>query len=189
MTGTLNHHEQSYYDRVMSLLNQYGASARLREQAGSQLLEHMEEAKINGESFQDALGTPEEFAFEYLEQDDRAGFHSSPYSSKGAGDLAAPAAPALINHAFILFLCAGLLFVYYTVLQAISAMYMTTSLVIDNPEFTFNLWYRISDQPWFNLMLVGTNALIAAGLTAVTFWLIRILRNRSRRGGNGRPSR
>lgn len=67
MKSDLNPKEQKYLNQIMDILKASGVNPSYREDAKIQLIEHINEARIRNEDFQDDLGTPENFALHFMD--------------------------------------------------------------------------------------------------------------------------
>lgn len=131
-----------------------------------QLLEHMEESRLHGiDPFED-LETPAEFVKNYLEinQTQSMAQHKRSLSTKQI---------LLGLSSFI---------IIYLLSQLILSMFLTTSF---SPEFkiadfNYNIFYSISDNLWWNTMLIMISLIAAALITSLIFFYLFSRNSRAR---------
>ncbi|GAA0364205.1 hypothetical protein [Bacillus horti] len=169
MTNKLSTLEHKYMEQVVAILRENGGSRRLEAEVKLQLEEHIEDCREAGEDFQQSLGSPEDVAFEYLQVSqntmDQVNFKGQEKNKIQNNE-----------HRFQWgfkksILAAIILFVFYTTSQSIATMFFTSTFVHPPNDFSFNLWFRISEMPWYNMLLVFSSACIAALITFLIFYV------------------
>ncbi|MGH0924432.1 hypothetical protein [Bacillus pacificus] len=140
--------EKQFLTDVLKELKQYDISLEERENIKRQILEHIQECREHGEDSIDDLGTPELFVQDFLEinEIDSQVKMKQLQNEKGK---------------FNTFMLRGIFIAIITYLssQTIFSIFLTESFNQNNSKsaFQYNLLYRISENHWWNALLIMTS--------------------------------
>ncbi|WP_242268329.1 hypothetical protein [Bacillus cereus group sp. BfR-BA-01408] len=140
--------EKQFLTDVLKELKQYHISLEERENIKRQILEHIQECREHGEDSIDDLGTPELFVQDFLEinEIDSQVKMKQLQNEKGK---------------FNTFMLRGIFIAIITYLssQIIFSIFLTESFNQNNSKsaFQYNLLYRISENQWWNALLIMTS--------------------------------
>ncbi|ASI78014.1 hypothetical protein LKM01_22845 [Bacillus pacificus] len=140
--------EKQFLTDVLKELKQYDISLEERENIKLQILEHIQECREHGEDSIDDLGTPELFVQDFLEinEIDSQVKMKQLQNEKGK---------------FNTFMLRGIFIAIITYLssQTIFSIFLTESFNQNNSKsaFQYNLLYRISENQWWNALLIMTS--------------------------------
>ncbi|WP_342376559.1 hypothetical protein [Bacillus thuringiensis] len=140
--------EKQFLTDVLKELKKYDISLEERDNIKRQILEHIQECREHGEDSIDDLGTPQLFVQDFLEINEI--------------DLQAKM-KQLQNEKdkFNTFMLRGIFIAVITYLssQSIFSIFLTESFNSTNSKnaFQYNLLYRISENQWWNALLIMTS--------------------------------
>lgn len=140
--------EKQFLTDVLKELKQYDISLEERENIKLQILEHIQECREHGEDSIADLGTPELFVQDFLEinEIDSQVKMKQLQNEKGK---------------FNTFMLRGIFIAIITYLssQTIFSIFLTESFNQNNSKsaFQYNLLYRISENQWWNALLIMTS--------------------------------
>ncbi|MCS0670049.1 hypothetical protein [Cytobacillus firmus] len=164
MKSDLTVQEQQYVNQILDILKSSGVSPSYREDAKIQLIEHIREARLHNEDFRKDLGSPEDFALHFMDtaitKEELPG-HRIEYPSSSYKK------PVSFKTPFAFILLAGF---YYFGLQFITVLAFTPVLA-PGIGSEFHL-FKVSDYLWWNLLVIGINALLALVLSGMTMKLL-----------------
>lgn len=158
MENKLTKAERDYLNRVVEELGKFHIEASAVEEVKEQIMEHIQESREHGEESLAELGEPTTFVKEYLEVQ---GINPSPTTKGDRKKSRSAFIGGLIAFAVTFVIC-----------QLLFSMFLTDSFAVgytDN-SFDYNLFYQISDVPWWNALLLTISlaiALIAAVCVAI----------------------
>ncbi|WP_214483973.1 hypothetical protein [Bacillus sp. SM2101] len=137
--------EQQYVNNVLDELKRYQISSKERSRIKEQLLEHIQEAREHGDDAISELGDPATFITDFLEVngiDPAAGLKQIQQSKPKKGMLF----PIGVLTLIVTYLCT----------QFIFSMSLTRAFdpTYSNDTFNYNILYQISDNTWWNAMLM-----------------------------------
>ncbi|MDQ0272993.1 hypothetical protein [Cytobacillus purgationiresistens] len=164
MKSELTAYEKQYVSQILDILKTSGVSPSYREDAKVQLIEHINEARIQNEDFRDDLGSPEDFALHFMDtaiaKEDQKSLKMN-NSNHQAYKKELP-----IKGTLLFLILSG---VYYFLFQFSSVLLFTPVLAPDY-GFAFHL-FKVSNYLWWNLLVILINVLIAFGLSGLTLKL------------------
>ncbi|MGE7875196.1 hypothetical protein [Bacillus paramycoides] len=162
--------EKQFLDEVLDELKQYQISSKHRKTIKQQLLEHIQESREHGQNSIKELGDATTFVKDFLEING-IDLHSE------IKHIRKPKGRTGILFAIGLFT----LIVTYLGLQLILSMFLTESFnpLNTNSSFDYNIFYQISDNSWWNFLLMfisfSTSLLVSI---FVMFYIRKINLNR-----------
>ncbi|AXO93257.1 hypothetical protein J8Y17_12735 [Bacillus cereus] len=140
--------EKKFLTDVLKELKQYDISLEERENIKRQILEHIQECREHGEDSIDDLGTPQLFVQDFLEinEIDLQVKMKQLQNEKGKSNT------LILRDIFIAIIT-------YLVSQTIFSIFLTESFNSTNSKnaFQYNLLYRISENQWWNTLLIMTS--------------------------------
>ncbi|MCU4989921.1 hypothetical protein OCF10_13370 [Bacillus cereus] len=140
--------EKKFLTDVLKELKQYDISLEERDNIKRQILEHIQECREHGEDSIDDLGTPQLFVQDFLEinEIDLQVKMKQLQNKKGKFNT------IILSGIFIAVIT-------YLILQTIFSIFLTESFnpIISKNAFQYNLLYRISDNQWWNALLILTS--------------------------------
>ncbi|MGK3614624.1 hypothetical protein [Bacillus cereus] len=140
--------EKKFLTDVLKELKQYDISLEERENIKRQILEHIQECREHGEDSIDDLGTPQLFVQDFLEinEIDLQVKMKQIQNEKGKSNT------LILRDIFIAIIT-------YLVSQTIFSIFLTESFNSTNSKnaFQYNLLYRISENQWWNALLIMTS--------------------------------
>ncbi|MEH7225402.1 hypothetical protein V7112_16460 [Bacillus sp. JJ1566] len=155
---TLTKVEKDYVEKVLFELKKYKINKEQLDSIREQLLDHISTSHENGETSIEQLGDSEALVKDYLEiygiDMNHTGTHKSNRISIILGAISFP--------------------VVYLISQLILSLFLTQSFSQEK-SFDYNIMYRISEQPWWNILLVSISLFSAL---VISFFLSVILRRR-----------
>ncbi|GAB6435481.1 MULTISPECIES: hypothetical protein [Bacillus] len=140
--------EKKFLTDVLKELKQYDISLEERDNIKRQILEHIQECREHGEDSIDDLGTPQLFVQDFLEinEIDLQVKMKQLQTEKGK---------------FNTFTLSGIFIavITYLISQTIFSIFLTESFNLTNSKnaFQYNLLYRISENQWWNALLIMTS--------------------------------
>lgn len=156
MTMKLSMAEQQFLDEVLEELKQYQISSKNRRNIKQQLLEHIHESREHGEDCIKELGDPATLVKDFLELNGIDLYSENKQLRK------------LKDRKGILFVIGFFtLIITYLGSQLILSMFLTESFnpQTTNSSFNYNIFYQISDNSWWNSMLmiisISTSCLVS----------------------------
>lgn len=153
--------EKDYVEKVLFELKKYKINKKQLDSIKEQLMDHISSSHENGENSIEQLGDSEALIKDYLEiygiDIDDVGNSKSTHSALIFGAISFP--------------------VVYLFSQLIFSLFLTQSFS-EQRSFEYNIIYRISEQPWWNTLLVSISLFSAL---AFSILLSVILRRRSPR--------
>ncbi|MGR5862859.1 hypothetical protein ACT7CY_23520 [Bacillus pacificus] len=140
--------EKQFLTDVLKELKQYDISLEERENIKRQILEHIQECREHGEDSIDDLGTPELFVQDFLEINEI----DSQVKMKQLQNEKAKFNTFMLRGIFIAIIT-------YLSSQIIFSIFLTESFNQNNSKsaFQYNLLYRISENQWWNALLIMTS--------------------------------
>lgn len=145
MNIKLNMAEKQFLNEVLEELRQYKISSKNRKNIKQQLLEHIQESREHGQDSLDELGDTHDFVKDFLEING-IDLHCEIKQIRKSK-----------NRRGILFVIGCMTaIVTYLCSQLILSMFLTQSFnaLNTNSPFNYNILYRISDNSWWNSLLV-----------------------------------
>ncbi|PGW24620.1 hypothetical protein [Bacillus cereus] len=140
--------EKQFLTDVLKELKQYDISLEERDNIKRQILEHIQECREHGENSIDDLGTPQLFVQDFLEinEVDLQVKMKQLQNKKGKFNT------IILSGIFIAVIT-------YLISQTIFSIFLTESFnpTISKDVFQYNLLYRISENQWWNALLILTS--------------------------------
>ncbi|TXR98050.1 hypothetical protein DN390_20650 [Bacillus sp. SH7-1] len=140
--------EKQFLTDVLKELKQYDISLEERDNIKRQILEHIQECREHGEDSIDDLGTPQLFVQDFLEinEVDLQVKMKQLQNKKGKFNT------IILSGIFIAVIT-------YLISQTIFSIFLTESFnpTISKDVFQYNLLYRISENQWWNALLILTS--------------------------------
>jgi hypothetical protein len=166
MNIKLNMGEKQFLNEVLEELKQYQISSKNRKNIKKQLLEHIQESREHSLDSINELGDSHNFVKDFLEMngiDLHSEIKQIRKSKNKTGVLLAIGFFTLI--------------VTYLISQLLLSMFLTTSFtpLNTNKSFDYNIFYQISNNSWWNSLLM-TISITASLLVSVL--TIRFVRNK-----------
>ncbi|WP_077618415.1 hypothetical protein [Bacillus sinesaloumensis] len=164
MNVKLNMEEKKFLNDVMSELKHYQISVKDRKNIEQQLIEHIEESREHGRDSIDELGDTATFVKDFLEIngiDLHAEIKQIRNSKSRTG--------FLFGIGFLT------LFLTYLGSQLLLSMFLTESFnpLVTSSAFDYNIFYRISDNVWWNSLLMMISISIACLLSVLVVMLTK----------------
>jgi hypothetical protein len=167
MKSDLTVQDQQYINDIMDILKSSGVSPTYREDTKIQLSEYIQEAKLQNEDYLKDLGTPEDFALQFMDTaDTKEAVSISRIENDHSYKQGKKTFPYKSLFSFSLLAC-----IYYLISQFVTALTLTTSLAPGEYGSDFHL-FSISDNFWWNLLWIGINITIAFVLSALSVKLL-----------------
>nr|EEK67525.1 hypothetical protein bcere0006_23330 [Bacillus wiedmannii] len=140
--------EKQFLTDVLKELKQYDISLEERKNIKRQILEHIQECHEHGEDSIDDLGTPQLFVQDYLEINEIDLQVKMKQLKNEKGKLNT----SILRGIFIAIIT-------YLISQTIFSIFLTESFnpTISKNAFQYNLLYRISENQWWNALLILTS--------------------------------
>ncbi|MHA4160993.1 hypothetical protein [Bacillus cereus] len=140
--------EKKFLTDVLKELKQYDISLEERENIKRQILEHIQECREHGEDSIDDLGTPQLFVQDFLEINEI----NLQVKMKQLQNEKGKSNTLILRDIFIAIIT-------YLVSQTIFSIFLTESFNSTNSKnaFKYNLLYRISENQWWNALLIMTS--------------------------------
>ncbi|MDA2037330.1 hypothetical protein PDN58_07855 [Bacillus cereus] len=140
--------EKKFLTDVLKELKQYDISLEERENIKRQILEHIQECREHGEDSIDDLGTPQLFVQDFLEINEI----NLQVKMKQLQNEKGKSNTLILRDIFIAIIT-------YLVSQTIFSIFLTESFNSTNSKnaFQYNLLYRISENQWWNALLIMTS--------------------------------
>ncbi|GMR66399.1 MULTISPECIES: hypothetical protein [Bacillus] len=140
--------EKQFLTDVLKELKQYDISLEERDNIKRQILEHIQECREHGEDSIGDLGTPQLFVQDFLEinEIDLQVKMKQLQNKKGKFNT------IILSGIFIAVIT-------YLISQTIFSIFLTESFnpIISKNAFEYNLLYRISENQWWNALLILTS--------------------------------
>ncbi len=156
--------EEQFLNEVLKELKQYHISSKDRKNIKQQLLEHIQESREHGQDSINELGDTTTFVRDFLEING-VDLHSEIKQIRKSN-----------NRAGALFVI-GLftLIVTYLISQLILSMFLTESFnpLNTNSLFNYNIFYQISDNSWWNSLLMIISVSISLLVSMLAMFYIR----------------
>lgn len=159
--------EEQYVNRILDILKSSGVSPSNREDARIQLIDHIQEARLNNDDFRSDLGSPEDFALNFIETADMNEGHSTQERRLTAASYE-QSKTVFSFKPLLAFLSLSAMF--YFILQFVTVLTLTPALA-PGMGFEFHL-FKISDFLWWNLLAIAINILLALALGGITIKLL-----------------
>ncbi|MGG3755341.1 hypothetical protein ABEW49_02530 [Bacillus anthracis] len=148
MRNRLIDKEKQFLTDVLKELKKYDISLEERDNIKQQILEHIQECREHGEDSIDDLGTPQLFVQDFLEINE-IDLQVKMKQLQNEKDK------------FNTFMLRGIFIAVITYLssQSIFSIFLTESFNPTNSKnaFQYNLLYRISENQWWNALLIMTS--------------------------------
>ncbi|WP_242250500.1 hypothetical protein [Bacillus cereus group sp. BfR-BA-01379] len=147
--------EKQFLTDVLKELKQYDISLEEIENVKRQILEHIQECREHGEDSIDDLGTPQLFVQDYLEINEIDLQVKMKQLKNEKGKLNT----SILRGIFIAVIT-------YLVSQTTLTIFLTGSFNPTNSKTTFqyNLLYRISENQWWNSLLIMISFMISVAV-------------------------
>ncbi|ALQ68156.1 hypothetical protein [Bacillus thuringiensis] len=140
--------EKQFLTDVLKELKQYDISLEERDNIKRQILEHIQECREHGEDSIDDLGTPQLFVQDFLEINEV----NLQVKMKQLQNKKGKFNTIILSGIFIAVIT-------YLISQTIFSIFLTESFnpTISKDVFQYNLLYRISENQWWNALLILTS--------------------------------
>ncbi|MBJ8071567.1 hypothetical protein BWGOE3_25440 [Bacillus mycoides] len=145
MRNELNDKEQQFLTGVLKDLKQYDISLEERENIKQQILEHIQECREHGEESINDLGTPQLFVQDFLEINEI----DLRVKMKQLRNVNKKSSTLVIGGIFISLIT-------YLISQTTLSIFLTESFSPNNSNntFNYNILYRITENQWWNSLLI-----------------------------------
>ncbi|MEK7016437.1 hypothetical protein [Bacillus sp. FSL R9-9410] len=145
MRNELNDKEQQFLTDVLKDLKQYDISLEERENIKQQILEHIQECREHGEESINDLGTPQLFVQDFLEINEI----DLRVKMKQLRNVNKKSSTLIIGGIFISLIT-------YLISQTTLSIFLTESFSPNNSNktFNYNILYRITENQWWNSLLI-----------------------------------
>ncbi|HDR3887508.1 TPA: hypothetical protein QCO65_001889 [Bacillus cereus] len=145
MRNELNDKEQQFLTGVLKDLKQYDISLEERENIKQQILEHIQECREHGEESINDLGTPQLFVQDFLEINEI----DLRVKMKQLRNVNKKSSTLIIGGIFISLIT-------YLISQTTLSIFLTESFSPNNSNntFNYNILYRITENQWWNSLLI-----------------------------------
>ena len=145
MRNELNDKEQQFLTGVLKDLKQYDISLEERENIKQQILEHIQECREHGEESINDLGTPQLFVQDFLEINEI----DLRVKMKQLRNVNKKSSTLVIGG-----ICISL--ITYLIPQTTLSIFLTESFSPNNSNntFNYNILYRITENQWWNSLLI-----------------------------------
>ncbi|MBM6649499.1 hypothetical protein [Bacillus sp. RIT 809] len=145
MRNELNDKEQQFLTGVLKDLKQYDISLEERENIKQQILEHIQECREHGEDSINDLGTPQLFVQDFLEINEI----DLRVKMKQLRNVNKKSSTLIIGGIFISLIT-------YLISQTTLSIFLTESFSPNNSNntFNYNILYRITENQWWNSLLI-----------------------------------
>ncbi|OFD66141.1 hypothetical protein [Bacillus mycoides] len=145
MRNELNDKEQQFLTGVLKDLKQYDISLEERENIKQQILEHIQECREHGEESINDLGTPQLFVQDFLEINEI----DLRVKMKQLRNVNKKSSTLVIGG-----ICISL--ITYLISQTTLSIFLTESFSPNNSNntFNYNILYRITENQWWNSLLI-----------------------------------
>ncbi|WP_283750199.1 hypothetical protein [Bacillus cereus] len=145
MRNELNDKEQQFLTGVLKDLKQYDISLEERENIKQQILEHIQECREHGEESINDLGTPQLFVQDFLEINEI----DLRVKMKQLRNVNKKSSALVIGGIFISLIT-------YLISQTTLSIFLTESFSPNNSNntFNYNILYRITENQWWNSLLI-----------------------------------
>ncbi|MXQ54395.1 hypothetical protein [Shimazuella alba] len=169
MNVELSFAEKQFLNEVLEELKHYQISSKVTKEIKQQLLEHIQESREHGQDSLTELGDKTTFVKDFLEMNG-VDLHSQikqiRKSKKSTGILVVIGFTTLI--------------ITYLLSQLILSMFLTESFnpLHTNNSFQYNIFYRISDNSWWNSLLVITSIVTSLIVSVCVSCFVRNKTNR-----------
>jgi hypothetical protein len=149
--------EKQFLKEVLEELKHYQVSPKMIKEVKQQLFEHIQESREHGQDSITELGDSTTLVKEFLEMNE-VDLHSKIKQIKKTKK----------KTGTILIIGFTTLIVTYLISQLVLSMFLTESFnpLNTNHSFHYNIFYKISDNSWWNSLLV-----ITSGVTSLTIAL------------------
>ncbi|PMC35768.1 hypothetical protein CJ195_18495 [Bacillus sp. UMB0899] len=167
MNMKMNREEQQFLNEVLEELRQYQISTKARRNIKQQLLEHIQESREHGRDSIDDLGNTQDFIKDFLEING-IDLHSEIKQVRKSK-----------SKTGVLFLIGFFsLILTYLGSQLLLSMFLTESFNPQNTDssFKYNLFYQISDNLWWNSLLMMISIFSACLVSLVINLFVRKIR-------------
>lgn len=155
----LNVEEKQFLDQVIQSLKTAHVKRKDIGVVKQQILEHIDASKEHGEDSLESLGTPDEFLNQFF--DVHPQIHQKGRSSFS------------LRRSFFLQSTLIAAFVYM-ITQSFFSLFLTTSFApYETSSFTYNIFYRISNDVWWNALLVSSSGCIAVLSAFITVFIFK----------------
>ncbi|MDA1679572.1 hypothetical protein [Bacillus cereus group sp. TH152-1LC] len=147
--------EKQFLTDVLKELKQYDISLEEKKNIKRQILEHIQECREHGEDSIDDLGTPQLFVQDYLEINEIDLQVKMKQLKNEKGKLNT----SILRGIFIAIIT-------YLISQTTFTIFLTGSFNLTNSKTTFqyNLLYRISENQWWNSLLIMISFMISVAV-------------------------
>ncbi|MBJ7987161.1 hypothetical protein [Bacillus cereus] len=145
MRNELNDKEQQFLTGVLKDLKQYDISLEERKNIKQQILEHIQECREHGEESINDLGTPQLFVQDFLEINEI----DLRVKMKKLRNVNKKSSTLIIGGIFISLIT-------YLISQTTLSIFLTESFSPNNSNntFNYNILYRITENQWWNSLLI-----------------------------------
>ncbi|OOQ92281.1 hypothetical protein [Bacillus cereus] len=145
MRNELNDKEQQFLTGVLKDLKQYDISLEERKNIKQQILEHIQECREHGEESINDLGTPQLFVQDFLEINEI----DLRVKMKQLRNVNKKSSTLIIGGIFISLIT-------YLISQTTLSIFLTESFSPNNSNntFNYNILYRITENQWWNSLLI-----------------------------------
>lgn len=172
---TLSYEEEEFIADVRSELNRYEMTSSQTEEVVEQIREHLEASREHGENGLHDLGSPRMYVRDYAEVQgfeivQNAGSFRSGQEDSGQRS-GRPSVWGLLRYPLVFA-------AVYAISQLVFSFSLTTAWVEGREMTGFNLLYRISDQMWWNMLLIVFSLSIS---TVVTTLIYKLSKRKQRR--------
>ena len=156
MRNELNDKEQQFLTGVLKDLKQYDISLEERENIKQQILEHIQECREHGEESINDLGTPQLFVQDFLEINEI----DLRVKMKQLRNVNKKSSTLIIGGIFSSLIT-------YLISQTTLSIFLTESFSPNNSNntFNYNILYRITENQWWNSLLI----MISFTITVLVF--------------------
>lgn len=164
MNSKLSSAETQFLNEVLKELKQYEISSKDRRNIKQQLLEHIQESREYGQDSMDELGDATTFVKDFLE------VHGIDLHSKIKQMRTSKRRTGML---FVIGLFTSI--VTYLMSQLILSMFLTKAFTPLNTShsFDYHIFYRISDDLWWNSMLMVMSIATSLLVSMVVVFYIR----------------
>ncbi|MGG3928374.1 hypothetical protein ABET51_20635 [Metabacillus fastidiosus] len=164
MNIKLNIEEKQFLNDVLKELKQYQISSKHRKNVEKQILEHIQESREHGEDSINELGDKTIFVKDFLE------INGIDLYSKIKEEQKSKSKTGIL---FIVGVCT--LIATYLCSQLILSMFLTESFnpLNNNEKFDYNILYQISDNSWWNTLLMSISIVTSIVISMLIVFFTR----------------
>lgn len=156
--------EKQFLNEVMEELKYYQVSSKITKEVKQQLLEHIQESREHGQDSITELGDSTTFIKDFLEMNG-VDLHSEIKQIRKSKN----------KTGIILVIGFSTLIFTYLISQLVLSMFLTESFnpLNTNSSFHYNIFYRISDNSWWNSLLVITSGVFSLIVSVCVSYFLR----------------